>query len=173
MAAQKIMETTINPIIAHVKATQAATFAAIRADNTDNLVNTNPFVEYLSFEKAIGYQVPCLFVLGRSIDFAKSRGQNFINCVVTVQVSALVDDSKEDLLTLKTWRYHDALHMMLDRAELKASLQSPGGQYNVMNKVKVVHSDFGELVSMKSSIGKPFRKEVLLTLEVEHYEQEG
>lgn len=170
MGSRRIMEGTVNPIITYVQNTQASAFADLRADRTDNLVNTNPFVEFLTYEKAIGYRTPCLFVIGRSVDFRKSNGQNFIDALVTIQVSALIDDKDAQNLTLKAWRYHDALHEMLDRAEIPDDFVS--NKFKVMNKVKVTRSDFGELVQLKSQIDSPFRKEVMLTLEVEHYEQE-
>lgn len=160
------MEGTISPIISHVKANIASALSDTRTDRADAKVQTLPFQEYLIFEKAIGYRTPSLFVLGREIDFKLDRGANFINCLVGVQVSCVVDERDAELLTIKTWRYHDALHEVLDRAELVSS------DGKIKNKIKVVRSSFGDTVQVKSSIESPFRKEVMLTLDVEHFEQE-
>lgn len=162
----RIMEGTVIPIINHVQANIGAALARLRADRTDNKVNTDTFQEYYSYEKIVGYVTPSLFIIGRNVQFRKSLGQNHINALVNVQVSALVDEKDIAQLTYKCWRYHDALHDVLDQAQI---LDDSGA---IKNIIRVVGADFGDAVSNKTNSTSPFRMEVMLTLEVEHIEQE-
>jgi hypothetical protein len=159
------MEGTVTPIVDHIKNNVSAALADLRADRPDNIVNTDDPVDYFVYPKAIGYMVPAVFVLGRTVSFLQERGQNHINAQVGVQVSIVVEDQDAERLTYKVWRYSDALHSVLDQAEI-VSLDG-----KIKNKIKVVSAEFGDSVQIKSQLESPFRMESMLILEVEHYEE--
>lgn len=162
---RRIVEGTVLPIIDLIKQEIDQALLDLRTDRPDNIVNTDPIVEYFIYPKAIGYQTPCVFVLGRTAQYLQERGQNHINAQISVQVSIVVEDQDAERLTYKCWRYSDALHSILDQAEIV----SDDGK--VKNKIKVVTSEFGDTVQMRSQTESPFRMEAMLVLEVEHYEK--
>lgn len=129
-------------------------------------MTTEAPVSYFIYDHAIGYKAPAVFVLMISNEFLQERGQNHINCRQEIAVSCMVEDRNQTLLTRKCFRYHDALHLVLDRAQLVTD------DNKIKIFVKVVRSDISETSEMKTSIDSVFRKEVMLTLEVEHIEQE-
>lgn len=164
-----IMEGTVIPIRDHIKENIAAALASVRTDRGDARVATEPPKDYFIFDQAIGYKVPAIFVIGDTVDFRLDKGQNFIAAVCTVYVSALVDDRTAEFLAYKCWRYQDALHMILDQTELVDE------EKNYKNTIKVTKAEFSNTFQMKAQNPgeekNPFRKEVLLTLEVEHMEK--
>lgn len=159
------MEGTIAPIVDLIKNNIDSALADLRADRPDNFVNTESPANYFIYPKAIGYQTPCVFVLGRTVQFLPSRGQNHINATVMVQVSIVVEDIGAESLTYKCWRFSDALHSILDQAQLVST------DGKVKNTIKVITAEFGDAVQIKSQVESPFRMETMLVLEVEHYEQ--
>jgi hypothetical protein len=164
---QQNMEGVVVPIIDYVKSGIALAIASYNAARPDSRVNITPFADYLTYEKAIDLRTPTLFVIGRNIEFLQSRGQNHINSKVFVQVNAVFQDRGAELLTLMGWRYADVLHKMLDRAHL-ANIAG-----TVRNIVKVVSIEYGSAVQIKGQTESPFRSEVMLSLEVEHFENEN
>jgi hypothetical protein len=167
--AQRGMEGTVDPIIVHIRTNIAAALNAVSADRVtvnQNQVSLPPFQEYHIYAKSQDLRTPSCYVLGDTIDWAKDRGQNAIASRNYISVSAVIDDRTADLLTRSCWRYHDALHKVLDRAALVS------GDGKVKNIVKVVSSSFTDAFQVKSQNGNIFRKEVMLSLEVEHFENE-
>jgi len=166
---RRIMEGTVIPIKNFIKAGIDQALADVRTDRGDAEVSTESPKAYFIYENPIGYRVPAIFVLGDTFDFQLSRGQNFIEGKAIVYVSALVDDRNAELLTIKAWRYQDALHQLLDQAVLDDPV------HNIKNVIKVVKAEFSNTFQMKAqnpgSEKNPFRKEVMLTLEVEHFEE--
>lgn len=165
MAARNIVEGTVDLIVEQIKANILSALSGVRANRGDAAVTTEVPVSYFTYEPAIAYKTPAVFVIGDNVEFLQSRGQNHINCQIRVFVSIVVEDRKASLLTIKGYRYHDALHEILDRAVL----DSADGKSR--NKIKVVSSQFGSTVPKKSA-ESDFRKEVMLELTVEHFEQE-
>jgi hypothetical protein len=165
MSVRRIMEGTVLPIENLIKDNIAAALADIRTDRPDNFVNTELPASYFIYPKAIGYLTPCIFVIGRNVNFLQARGQNHINAQVAIQVSIVVEEQSAERLTYKCWRYNDALHSILDQAELTST------DGKIKNKIKVVTTEFGDTVQIKSQIESPFRMETMLVLEVEHFEQ--
>lgn len=159
------MESTVTQIIQHIKDNIDSSLADLRTDRTDNKVNTNPPVDYFPYAKAVGYRVPCVFVIGRNVQFLQERGQNHINAQITAQVSVVLEDQESERLTYKCWRYADAMHAILDQVELIST------NLKIKNKIKVTSSEFGDAVQIKSQVESPFRMETMLMLEIEHYEQ--
>lgn len=164
--ARSLMESTVILILNQIKANIAAALLNVRTDRADKIVNTDPPLEYFIFEKAIGYRCPAVFVIGDQIDFKLSRGQNHINSTDTVYVSVVLEDRTHELLVLRSYRYCDALHEVLDRQQLITPSQ------NTKIVVKVTRIQFSEATQKNSPHESIFRKEVMLTLEVEHFEKE-
>lgn len=166
---RRIMEGTVLPIVDFIKANIAQALADIRTDRGDSKVQTEIPKDYLIYENAIGYRVPAIFVIGDNVDFQLVKGQNFISSKNTIYVSALLDDRTAELLTYKAWRYQDALHQILDQAEIEIP------ESKIKNVIKVVKAEFSNTFKLKAQNPgedkNPFRKEVMLTLEVEHFEE--
>lgn len=159
------MESAVTQIISHIQDNIDAALVDLRSDRTDNYVNTDKPVDYFPYAKAVGYRTPCVFVIGRNVQFLQERGQNHINAQIIAQVSIVVEDKDAEKLTYKCWRYSDALHSILDQVELIST------NLKIKNKIKVTSSEFGDAVQIKSQMESPFRMETMLMLEIEHYEQ--
>lgn len=160
-----IMEGTVLPIRDLIRSKISDALLNVRTDRGDGKVTTEPPVEYFIYDKAIAYKTPAVFVLGDDVDFSLSRGQNFIAARITVYVSVIVEDRNADLLTLKCWRYQDALHEVLDQAVIELP------EENIKNFLKVIKAEYSNTFQTKSQVQGPFRKEVMLTLQVEHMEE--
>lgn len=168
MAAQSILESTVFSIQDQIKNNIASFLGEVRNERTDAKVSTEPPAQYFIYEGAIGYKTPAVFIVADSVDFRLSRGPNHISAAVKVYVSCVVEDRMQDLLTLKCFRYQDALHKCLDRQHLLTT------DSRVKNIVKVTRVDISSNQTKKmSSTESVFRKEVMLTLEVEHFEGEN
>jgi len=163
--ARWIMEGTVIPVRDLIKSQIAAALQNVRDSRADGKVSTEIPKDYFIVDNQIGYRVPAIFIIGDTVDFRLDRGQNFINAVCTVYVSAVLDDRNGELLVQKSWRYSDALHQILDQAEIFDSADQ------FKNIIKVVKTEFSNTFQMKAQ--QPgdeknlFRKEVMLTLEVE------
>lgn len=167
MAATSLAEFTVNGVIAEIKANISQALAAVRADRVDAVVTTEPPVDYFRFDKIIGYKTPAIVVLAGSIDFRLDKGPNSVNSLIELYVSCILEDRIADNLTLKTYRYSDALYHCLNRAHIVSDLK------NRQSIVKVTRIDFSKTVENASRVETPFRKEVMITLEVENYESES
>lgn len=166
MASENLVEFTVNAVIAKLKADMPAALAAVRADRASAVVTTEPPVDYFQYEKIIGYKSPCMVVVASDVDFQLDRGPNSVSALITMYVSCIVEDRIADNLAIKTYRYSDAMYSVLNRAQLVNELKK------LKSVVKVTRMDFSKTVDNKSRVETPFRKEVMMTLEVEHYESE-
>lgn len=166
MAATSIVEYTVNSIIAAMKAGMPQALANVREDRASAIVTTEPPVEYFIYDNLIGYKSPSIVVLATDADMQLSRGQNHVNCSVHILVSCIMEDRKSELLTVKAFRYSDAMYHVLNRAQFVDTVD------NRKSVVKVTRMDFSRTVQKASNVDSPFRKEVMLTLDVEHYESE-
>lgn len=167
MAATSLAEFTVNGVTSQIKSNISAALANVRSDRADGAVTTEPPAEYFIYEKIIGYKTPAIVVVAGEIDFRLRDGQNSVNSMVKVYVSCVLEDRIADNLTLKTYRYSDALYSCLNRAHI---VDVPKNRQSI---VKVTRMDFSKMVDNKSNVTSPFRKEVMITLEVENYESES
>lgn len=172
MSAQNTVESTVDMILAQIKGNIGTYLAEVRADRSGpgmGAVTTEDPVAYFIYEGAIGYKTPAIFVIADSVDYHKERGQNHINATINMFVSVVVEDRLAHLITTKLYRYQDAVHKCLDRQELVDTTRL------IKNVLKVVRTDFGstQTKKMSGSSEVTFRKEVMLTLQVEHYEKEN
>jgi len=163
------MEGVVIPVRDLIKAQIAGALDRVRTSRGDAKVSTSLPKSYHIIDNIVGYEVPAIVVIGDTVDFALDRGQNFTNSKVTVYVSAVLDDRDSELLTIKTWRYSDALQQILDEAQIVDEVR----EYK--NVIKVLKTEFSNTFQMKAqNPGEEkniFRKEVMLTLEVEHMEK--
>lgn len=166
MASQNILESTTDSIVEQIKNNIGTYLAEIRVDRPDGKVTTEVPVDYFIYENAIAYKTPAVFVVADSADYRLGKGPNHINAAIRMYVSIAVEDRNQRLLTLKAYRYNDALHKCLDRQHLIDG--------NVLNILKVTRTDISSTQTRKmSATDSIFRKEILLTLEVEHFEGEN
>lgn len=166
MASQNLLEFTTTAIIDQIKNNIGTYLAEVRSERTDGKVTTEVPVDYFIYEGAIAYKTPAVFVVADSIDFRLPNGPNHINAMIRIYVSLVVEDRNQRLLTLKAFRYNDALHKCLDRQHLIDG--------TVQNIIKVTRTDISSSQTKKmSATDSIFRKEIMLTLEVEHYESEN
>lgn len=167
--AYKLTESTVGLIVAHLKANMPAALLAIRTDRADARVTTEPPNSYFIFEKARGYRPPAVFVIFEQCDFRLGEtGPNFINALETGNVTVLIEDKDRESLTIKAWRYQAALAQLLTNTSLT------NGANTVKLVTKVVRNSFSPIYSNakdEESSQAVFRKEIVLELEVEHYEQ--
>lgn len=171
MSARNIAESTVTLIRDEIKSKIAGALSDLRIERGDAAVSTEPppTQSYFIYEGAKAYKAPAIFVILDNIDHRLNQGQNFICSLCKVNVSVVVEDRDKTALTTKAWRYQDALHFILSRAQLESANK------DVRLVIKVVKETFSPTYSdTKDSQAAQsiFRKEVLLECEVEHYEQE-
>ena len=168
MAARNVTESTVTMIRSHIKANIAAALAAVRVERADQKVTTEPPQDYFVYERAHGFKTPCVFIIVSNGDLMKSRGPNSIMATLRVNISVVVEDRDQDRLSLKAWRYQDALFEVLDNTQIVSS----GGDV----KLTVVPQSFSYSPSFTAdndpkSSTNTFRKEVLVECDVHHFEQ--
>lgn len=167
MSARKLTEGTVNLLTDCIKTNIAAALTAVQADS-DHSVTTEPPKTYFIYAGAVGFRTPAVFVIADDMDFKQQERQaNFINAMLRVNVTILVEDRNSELLTRRCWRYQSALHSVLDETQLTSS----------DNKLKIVsvvrRASYSPTYSKtvdKNSPEAVFRKEVLIECDVEHYE---
>jgi hypothetical protein len=131
----------------------------------DGLVTLENPADFFTYEKAIAYKTPAVFVVPTEVDFRLGKGQNHINAAVTMFVACTVEDRNQSLLQVKCFRYADALHRLLHMAVIEDATQK--------NVIKVMRLSLSGSEAQKSTVDEVFRKECLLSLSVEHYETEA
>lgn len=167
MSAVSILESVVMDIQNLIKTGIEANLADVRTLHSDAVVTTEKPASYFTYPDAIGYKAPAIFTVADRVDFRLANGQNHINAQVSVYVSCLVEDRAADKLQIKIWRYHDALFKLLNRSVVV----SPDGK--IRNQIKVVSTELSGTERKKSSHDSIFRKEIMLTLNVEHYQNEN
>lgn len=164
----KLTEATVNLLVGHIKTNIAAALAGVRSEAPAPVVTTEAPKSYFIYPKAKGYRTPAVFVIADEFDFqVPERGANFISGSVHVNVSVLLEDRNSELLTIRCWRYQSALYNLLAQTQLTSS-------DNALKIVSIVRrARYSPLYSNskdENSVEAVFRKEVLLELEVDHYE---
>jgi hypothetical protein len=167
--AYNLFETTITVLQSELKAKLPAALASVRVNRGDAQVTTEPPFNYFITEQASGYRAPSVFIIADGADFnLANKGANHINATVRVNVAVVVEDRDTFRLTTKAWRYQAALHEVLAQDGLTS------GDGAVTLKVKVASASFSTVYSNAQKAGNDqgtYRKEVVLHLEVDHYEQ--
>lgn len=167
MSAVQITEKTRNLILTQIKANIAAELAAMIADRSDPSVNLDPPLSYFIFDGAHTYQCPAIFVVVDGAEIPDDIiGPNHVNAKVRVYVTVAVEGQDEGGLTIKCDRYQAALFKILQWQTL---VDIPN---NVKIKILVKRFQFSPLYTKRrtqDNMGN-FRKEVVLELEVKHFE---
>lgn len=168
MSARYLVESTVDLIHDEIKSKIASALSEVKSLYNDHLVTLEVPQNYFIYPVAAGYRTPAVFIIADDVDFQKrTRGANHISATVSVNVSVLVEDKDRLRLTTKAFRYQDALHKILDQTRLT----TPDGKLALT--VLVTRASFSPLYSDTADANSPiamFRKEVVLTLEVEHWE---
>lgn len=163
----QLVEITRDLILDTIKAEIAAALLAIRTDRNDPQVSTEPPRSYFIYENAQTYQCPAVFVVTERATFpdeATGAGGH-VNARVTINVGVVAEDREATPLTIKVERYQAALFQILNQRTLL------NGAQNVKVWVRVTDVDFSPIFSRQQSAGMAqFRKEAVLRLEVQHYE---
>lgn len=168
--AQNLTETTVILIRDYLKANMAQALASIRTERADAQVTTEAPKNnnYFIAPRQAVYNAPGVFIISDRIDFRLgSKQANHINALVRVYVSVVVEDRDTTRLTIKAYRYQAALHQLLAQTSLTTATN------DVKLIVKVTDATYSPEYTNAQKSGDPqgvFRKEVLLTCEVEHYE---
>jgi hypothetical protein len=170
-----LVEFTVDAIQKKLQDEIAVALQDVEAAHANSLEAVNPVIltaeaprDYYIFETPRAYRTPAVFLIADNIDFRKERGANFIDAAVKIYCSVVIEDRDAMRLTRKAWRYQAALSQVLDQAVL----QNAGGELKMV--VKVTDAAFSPVASVStdpSDRGSVFRKEVSLTLLVEHFEQ--
>jgi len=169
MSAPRLAEETTKLIVGHLKNNIATAINNVRLERSDNEV----VLEVLDgnsifiYENAKGYRAPAIFVIADSVEFQKAEKQaNYIDAIVKMRVSVVVQERNQEKLTIKAFRYQSALHELLDQTTL----------ISTDNRVKittvVMSCDFSPAFSdaRPNTTESVFKKEVVLSLDVYHYE---
>ncbi len=167
MSAAQFTEKARGLILAQIKSNIVAALAAVRADRSDPSVNVTPPQSYFIYDEAHTFQCPAIFVVADSFEVPEDRtGANQVSAVLKIFVSAVVEGQDAQQLTVLSERYQSALFYILHWSNLIDQTA------NVKCWVRVVRGTFSPLYTRKragDNIGS-FRKEIVLELEVKHYE---
>lgn len=168
MASHRLAEYTVKMLEDHIKANIATALGDVRTDRADAKVTTEAPQSYFRYEMAQAYRAPAVFVICTNVRMRNTEKQaNFIASLADVGVSVVVEDRVLDNLVLKSWRYQAALHKLLHQT----SLISTDSTVKLISKVESISFSPEYTATQDPSMPQSvFRKEVLLTLEVEHYE---
>lgn len=168
MSATQISERTRDLLLTQIKNNIASELQAMRTDRNDPIVNLDPPLSYFIYGGSHTYQCPAIFVV---VDGAEIPDEvikpNHVNAKVRVYVTIAVEGQNEGSLTIKCDRYQAALFKILQWQTLVDVVK------NVKIYVRVVRFQFSELYTKKRPGGESmgnFRKEVVLELEVKHFE---
>jgi hypothetical protein len=157
-------------ILDTIKANIQTALGEVRNYWSDGKVTTEipPTESYFIYPKAQGYRCPAIWVIDEGTNFRLSETQsNFINALMSINVSVKIEDKDAYKLALKAWRYASALHAILDQA----NLVSPDNAVSI--KIKVKSTKPGPLYAIENSdpdTTAQFFKEYELFCDVEFYE---
>lgn len=166
MIPAQLVEITRDLIQDQIKSNISVSLANVRSNRNDPQVTTEPPKSYFIFDGAHTYQCPAIFTVVDSMDLPEPQtGANFVDAVVRLFVSVVIEDREADKLTIKSERYQAALFDILHWKTLE---DVPN---NLKIWVRINRCEFSPLYTKKrgDEMGE-FRKEVSLELEVKHWE---
>ena len=166
--AYQLTEICVNAIIAELQANLPSALSAVNtARGNDGQGNLLPPREYFIYGTEKNYRKPVVFVIATGFEFQLDRGSNHINATHDINVSVVIEDRLEKLLTIAAWRYQAALVSVLHLNQLNG----PSNQSKMVPKVvDIKYSPIYSEDSKKGSSEAVFCKEVLVGLRVEHFE---
>lgn len=168
--AKNIIESTVRLLQDHIRSNLAAALSDVRVERAEPIVTTEPPQRdsYFIYERAVGYKTPAVFIIADNLDMMKQDGPNSIMALVKIRVSVVVEDLKADHCTIKAWRYQDALFEVLEQAQIVSQ------NSDVKIVVIVQGATFSPVFTSDQDAKSPrntFRKEVVLDLDVRHFER--
>lgn len=165
---RQLVETDINLIIQQIKDNIASALIDVMIERDNNVVTYEPPNDYFIYPKAKGYRCPVVFVIADRTDFRKDQVKaNYISAVNKIVLSVLVEDKDAERIYKKAYRYQAALHACVDQVVLTSADEA------VKITIVVMGASFSPLMSNTQDPNDPatvFRKEVVLELDVHHYE---
>lgn len=169
MSTRNLAEGATNLIVSQIQSNIGAALNGVATYFTGNGPGQGVSLEnpksYFFYEKPQGYDLPAVFVIPKTIDFAIDKNKsNFVNAETMYQISVLVEDQDLDRLTVKAWRYQSALHSVLDQAVITSADNA------LQLRVIVKNATFTPAWSKSTGLDGDFRKEVVLECEVTHWE---
>lgn len=166
MSVRKLLEGEIDLIEEYIQNNISSALDAVSATYSDGIGLENPR-EYFIYPKSKGLQPPCIFTIADDIDFKISENNsNFVNAEGRINISLLAEDTDEERLTRKVYRYQSALHSVLDEANIVST------DSLLSLKVVVYSSALSDIYGRpeESGDGGHFRKEVVMRCRVAHFE---
>lgn len=165
MSAPRMTEATVDLMMAALKAEMPGALVDVRADRADAKVSTEAVKSWFITEKAQGYQLPAVFIIAEEFDFMKGQHRaNHINGIARIYVTTILEDQDTTILTRRAWRYSSAVHQILDQRELTSA------DLRVKIAVVITRTTYGPMLVKEDSPEGPFRKEVRMECEVNHWE---
>ncbi len=165
--AAQLSERTRILILNLIKASISTELTAIRTDRNDNHVHTEPPLSYFIFDGAHTYQCPAVFVIVDSGEIPDEKtGTNYVNAIMKMYVTVVVEGQEETALTIKAERYQSALFKILHQTTITDTTD------NVKIYSLCKRFQFSQLYTKSraaENMGN-FRKEVAIELEIKHYE---
>lgn len=165
-----IAESTATLIETHIRDNVEAALTAVETER-GNRVNLPKIADYYLSERKLLTRLPAIFTIVEDVDFRlPTKNPNHINAAVTCNVTVVVEERDTFRLTTKAWRYQDALYKVLNRAQLADS------NNEVKLVVKVMRATFNPTYDVEAGSDAAtgtFRKEVVLELEVDHFQSEN
>jgi len=168
MGTRNFTESTVKMTIQYLKDNLPGILSSLRTERDDSYVTTEPPKDYFYYARSHAYKTPAVFVIADNGDLQKDAGPNAIMANIRVNISVVVEDRDQDHLTVKAWRYQDALFEALDETQIVSTDK----------KIKIVivpkTFSFSPAFTMNNDARasvNTFRKEVLLECDVHHFEQ--
>lgn len=168
MSAPLLAEGTVILIRDYIRSNIDTALATVSAARSDKAVGMDSFRSYFIYNSAKGYQVPACFVVCEDFDHQPSEGQNFIYAKARIIVSIVLEDQREEDLTLRVWRYQSALFDLLNLRDIV------DGTSRLKLHVIIKRQLFSEMFLRKAEMDETdtvFRKEAIFELDVVHQEQ--
>lgn len=160
------VEIARNLLIGKMKADLPGALAAVRGNRNDAVVGLQEPAEYYIYPPSKLLRAPAVITICESYDTqARTRGANFVSAVGYFKVALVVEEKDLRLLTLKAERYQAALVEILNQVPLVSD------DSEVKIFPIVTGFSFSPEYTTTDTPQSVFRKEVVVDLEVEHYEK--
>lgn len=165
----KLIETDLELIRTYMQTNLPAALAVVSADRATVLDQMPVPREYLTFETAQAYECPVIFIIPDNQDYRLyEKNSNCINALSRIYVNAVIESRRESEVSYIAYRYQAAMCQILAQTCLL------NADNTVQIIIKVTRSKFSAMYTDAQKKGQAsgvFRKEVLLELDVEHYEK--
>lgn len=164
----KLIEIAIDLIAQNIRDNIAQALIDVAADRATSIAIPKP-TGVFTFVPISAFRPPIIIVNGEEIDFRLAdKGANFIDAVMRINVVAICEDREGPTLQYAAYRYQAALHKILAQTHLYNADQS----VHIVCKVETARfSSIYTNAQQQGNVQGVFRKEVVLELDVEHYEK--